>query len=424
MKSGLSLSSLKTVKSSITLLLFRLISIFSAFITQVLILKYFEKDSLGLYASCLKTLNVLSILLSFGTPNSLYKFLSNSSKEKHDYSHFLKVIFKICFLPSLGISVIILIILKVFQLDNYQTNTIYIVCLALPFYSWFLPLTEFYRAISDKVINSEWFRNILRPLLTISFIVIAYNIYAFDNIHTPAWILSISITITSVTLSVLILNILPRQNPAALYKISTLKYFVSSLPMMASKFTDSLAIAIPIWMLSLYSLNQTGEYVLIFQISSLTAIGLPISRVLFIKKLRSLFIDQEISKLKTLVKRINIYVGVVSLFFFIVINTIIPIALERFFEITIQKKIILLVVSIGSLTNVACGLTGVLLNMTENEAYLSRISALLTILLFVFCVIFVPMYGIFGAAISYSIYIILLNVLSIQKLYRQGFYGW
>ena len=165
--------------------------------------------------------------------------------------------------------------------------------------------------------------------------------------------------------------------------------------------------------------SQIGIYNVAVKISMFASIILFSINSIVAPKISEFFNQENFIELRKIIKISS------KLMFFLTIPVLILILVFSEFILSIfgtqfvSGVLCLNILIAGQLINVLCGSVGYILNMTEYQNVFKWIIILSVILNIVLNIILIPLHGIFGAAISSTISLILWNIVSCIYIYKK-----
>jgi len=184
------------------------------------------------------------------------------------------------------------------------------------------------------------------------------------------------------------------------------------VPIMTSSILSFLIMNIPIYFAGYLGMNSDVTfYSVCIKISLFINLGVAIVNSFYAPKYADAFRHQEFLKLKYLYskarKELMIISSIPLIFIFIYADRIMSV-----FNVESNQNVILLVVfSITQFICLSTGTTGVFLNIVNKERAL-RLNTTIGLLLTLICCLFMPIIGIYGMLIGYSIGVLFENIAS------------
>ncbi|MEZ9006739.1 flippase [Vibrio sp. 10N.247.311.59] len=389
-------------------------------IIGVILARTLGPEQFGVYAVIMSLLSVICIPSSAGLPQLLIKTISSkyASKEFQEIRGILNWSLIYISIASV-VSILIVYILQQFSLFEPSVNDVLIVGLLLVPLRGFITrfigvLNGLNKPVKSQVVNSV----IIQSLL----ICMIYASLKMDFKITSLTILSMNVGATII--GIFIYYFIYRSsidsrvfcaNPK--YKIS--KWQSSLVPFTLLVVIGTLNTELATLILSHFgSLSEVGYFKVGLQCVSLLTIGLgAINNVLAPTISRNfstgdtLAVQQQLTQSVWLTSLIAFpAVFVLSVWGDFIINLLFGTEYS-------ESKDILLILLFGQLFNVLMGSPGLVLQMTGNERFaLKNLTITLILTLFVMLIL-IPKYSAVGAAISVTVSIIILNVLSSYDAY-------
>lgn len=169
-----------------------------------------------------------------------------------------------------------------------------------------------------------------------------------------------------------------------------------------------------------FGLEKTGVYSIVKKISLLTSMPLVAINSVITPQLSILFEQKRISEINLLLKK----VFVLLLLYSIPVTTLIILFSSELLVIFGQEfkqgNNILIITTIGQFINIITGPVGNILIMSNQEKLLRNIIVVITSLCLVSYFIFIPLYGVTGAALITSLRVILQNLIVFGLVLKQS----
>ena len=390
------------LKGSFVIFIFKILGAISLFLTYILIPRYYGVEIFGVFNIIFGLLMISSVMARIGLDTYVLRVISALENDKIQISLFLKEVFKILFISSLFVSLLIFVFLE--YLDFYlfksieASNYLYGLALLVLPYTLFNVLPEIFRGFHEIKIYA-FFRNFSQNFTLVLLLLLAI-FFSLD--YSPIYILYISIVIITLS-SIVALYVFLKERKITLFmsgkyenKILKNSYpmFLAASIMFIMSYIDSFMIA---YYLDEY---QVGIYSACINISMIitfipTAIGGYIS-----PKVSKHYSNNEIFEIKKIFKNSLMIIVLVTLPIVTVIYFYAEVFLGLFGTAFIVATTTLLITNIAFLSEALCGPVGFILNMTDNQHLFMRILLISLVINILFNALLIPIYGINGAAIA------------------------
>ena len=386
----------------------------SSYLVVLILARKIGSEGVGTFSLFLQTLVFLGTFLSFGTSTSFIRFIGQfyKSKEEGNIRKLFDFIFKYIFPFSIFFSIIFYIICS-FSVDHYENfeimkGTIGITTFTISVFTINLILIEMLRGFGNVVL-SEFLRSFFRPLSLLLMLIFVFDFDIEFVLITTNLAIIISLIFSALYVYQYRKSLLTNRG-----ENFTDSYILkSSFPMMLSSLSFALMDLIPLITISIYCTNQeVGVYSVALKIAQFISITLLVVNTINAPKISQLYHNNKLDELNKLVRHSSklILFSALAISFLILISYY-PILLF-FGKGFIQGQIPLFILVFSQLINSFFGSSGNLLNMAGYQSILRNIALVSGGLLLILCVLFIPFYGITGAAIAILINILFLNSLS------------
>lgn len=423
----LSESSLELLRAASTSFIFKLVGMGLSYIFTYIVAKYLGSSAMGLYGLSLIFLNVLVVLGVFGLDNYIVKYVSRHKVKGSDeeiVSLYRTVI-------SIVIPLTIILSFALYLSSGFLAESLfndpelgiylkYTSVIVIPFcflrinYSVFMGLKQI------KILSL--FENVLIYLFSI---IIILFFLLFNEFETPVTIIAymISVVITSV------ISFIYLKKEIGLNKVKTktkrvVNIIRESLPMLLTSSTGLIVAWTDIFMLGIFSTSSNvGIYRVVVKIASLISLALLASNTISAPKFSEESVKDNGIGLKPLVRRNSVLLTTSGLAIFIVIFSFSKEILMIFGEEYIVGKLMLQILTIGYLSRVLTGSIGAMFQNTGRHVLQMKLVIFYAILNIILNLVFIPKYGMLGAAIGTTSTIVTGRIISSYFFYKEyGFY--
>tara|TARA_B100000965_G_scaffold59287_1_gene45347 strand:- start:5164 stop:6453 length:1290 start_codon:yes stop_codon:yes gene_type:complete len=412
---------LSLIKKSFNVFILRILSIFLGFIFTYYITQLYGAEGMGVFALCQSILMISTLFSLVGTDIASVKFISTNfyqkkySKIKSIYLSILKIVIPISAIISLMAFLSIDIASDIiFNKPSIRIGLFYIIIAILPLCLIYIH-SESLRGMK-KVELYSIIKYFLTPFFSIILLAIFYD---SSNIFLPILVYCTSIILAS------IIGFIIWIKKSRFFITDSICTSISevlkiSLPLMVSSSMLLLLQWIDILILGYFETSsQIGVYNVAVKISMFASIILFSINSIVAPKISEFFNQKKFFELKKIIKASSKLMFFSTIPILILILVFSEFILSFFGEEFASGIFCLNILIVGQLINVLCGSVGYILNMTEHQNVFKWIIILSFILNIVLNIILIPLHGIFGAAISSMISLILWNILSCIYIYKK-----
>jgi O-antigen/teichoic acid export membrane protein len=403
--------------------LFRITGMILGFVNMWLITNFFNAETYGVFSLIQTFLLILSVIFTLGIQNVIVIELSSKIKNEASSIDFLLEIVKIILAASLIPSIVIYfgkeMLSDLFQNDELVKH-LEILSIAIPFILlheiflyYFIGLKKFIvYGLCMFFLPNAFFSVLI--LLFKSEVVESYLITLF---FTASYFLVFILEIIIIFNKVKIKHLTKKMS---LYKSILSK----SLPMMLSGIMVLLLNWTDVIMLGIMRTeDEVGIYNAAFKIGFMVMIVISTFNVIIIPKMSELFHKGNLIELKKVVNQTTRLVTLLTLPLVIFLIVFGKFILSYFGPDFIKGYNVLIIITIASLYNTACGNGDQIMNFSNNQNTLMKLSVSALVLNIILNVFFIKQFGIEGAAFSSLLSTIFFNtalVLFIKN--KLGFY--
>lgn len=403
-------------KQSLITLVLRVFGIATLFGFTLFITNYYSENVVGEYETIRTFLLVIGSIVLLGTEQSIlfyagkYQAVQNLNGLKKVYFKMLRIlIFSTAFASFIYLIIPKSIILDFFNYDEVTYTNIKSCFYILFFYVLTLLNTEVLRAL-NYIYVSEIFRNILKylPVFIGAFLLLFYG--------NPNWLVKFYLygfVLLSIVTTVMI-YISFKKNDIEFVHPTTKEIFKTSYPMALSSLCFFLMLSFDVFLLKKYFSNEEVAFyaiaIKLFNILSMVIIAININVA---PKLAEYYEIKEYNKLTEILKksqqiifRSNLLIGFVLIIFGKII-------LNFFGENYAKSYYPMIILVSGQMIISFFGSTSALLNMSNKQEVFKNILIVATLINLILNLIFIPIYGMVGAAVSFTISSLFWNCLSV-----------
>ncbi len=401
-----------------------------AFVTIILLGRLLSLEGYGVYASVLEWLNFLAIPTALGMDRLMVREVAvyrarGAWAKVHGFLRWgnAAVLITSLVVGALGAAVVTLVV----DHDGLRLS-FYLALAALPLTS----LTSVRQAAMrgfDHIVGGQWPELVLRPLLVIALSLLAWWLLPQFGLQFSApWAVGAATAATFIAFLVgayLLAGVLRREAKPAKPSYEPGSWFRSALPFIVIS--------------GMYVINARTSALMLLAFEGPTAVGLynPASRgsdlialvllavnTAIAPTLARLFAEHKTRQLEHTVARSTRMITLVSLpvaLAFILFGNVFLAVIGPEFA---AARTALAILSVGQLVNAATGTVGTLLNMTGHERDVARAVGFSAVVNIGLNALFIPRFGLEGAALATALGTLLWNVLLSYSVYRRlGFYS-
>jgi O-antigen/teichoic acid export membrane protein len=410
------------ISSSIRVLALRVGGMLLFFICTLLITNNFDAAIVGEYDFSRALLLFLGAVVLFGMHQAII-YYSGFLKSQDNLSSIKPVYIKMAVI-MLVIAVALITIAQLIKsssvlsyFDIEFNDTASKTVLTLFFYSITLLNIDVYRAL-NKIILSEFYRNIIRYLPFLLGILILY----FTN--NPEYLIDIFLVnflfigVLSTIIVFFFFSRLPQE--ANKITISFKEIIKRSGPMAISSMSFLLMQSVDVLMLTKFTTYEdVAYYAVTVKLTMVIAIVLSSVNAVIAPDISHLFSASKKEALRARVQQGTKLIFVLTFPLILIMALGSGIILKLFGEGYDVAKSALLILLIGQTINALCGSVGTYLNMTGKHVALQKILVSALAINIVLNYLLIPAYGILGAAIATSASMIVWNIVAVIYVYKK-----
>lgn len=395
----------------------KILSVFLAYFFNFYISRKYGAVSIGILNVAVSFMSLFSVMAVFGFDQVILRLFAQYSDNIFALK---KIYFKVAvfvvlisiFFSSLMILYSKTISIYLLKSEGYRTM-IFFVAVTIPFLAINSINVEAIRGLK-LVKDSELFRMFYGSLINLIVFFLLLTFVQFNN-FIPVLSTIIGTLFTSILSSWFLIRKLKLDSGLGNEPYIRGKDLLSiSIPMLIIAASNIFTNYIPVYILAyLKSPKDVGIYNIAFKIATVTSFFLVSINSIVAPKFAELYWSNKTKELKkTVLKsaKLNFWSSTPVLLPFIFF----PKFFMGLFGIEfVEGYRSLIILSIGQFVNAFCGSVGYLLTMTGNQDVFRNIYFISTILNLLLCFILIPLLGVDGAALSFSISMIFWNVLSL-----------
>ena len=417
------------LKGGSVALVYRVANMVLSYALMVYISRELGESGIGIYNLCLAISGILVMVASLGFNTSIVRFTSQYNKlEKH---YLVRAVFKGIVKLTLPLSIVMGLVFF-FLAETLAMYVYHDAELTLPFklIGILLPMSvistinvEFIRGLKEVHI-SELYRNLVVQVINLgAFAVAMYlgirTIYAVDSY-------ALGVVVAGVYTSYYIWKYFHKKEAsepgpeADSAPFSMKEHLIISLPMIMTSFIQLLNGKVDTVMLGIYtdtaavrvfSVALKISIITNFMISSLKTIALP--------KISELFWKEDMKNLKIIVRKstnvIMLFSIPISIILLVFPSFILSLVKDGFESGANTLQIL----AFTQLLNSMCGLVGAFMNMTGHQAYFTRLVIISTLVNIGLNAIWIPLWGMEGAAWATLVSTAIWNIAGGVFIYRK-----
>lgn len=405
------------VKNSIFALIIKVFAVFLGYFFNFYISKKYGAEAVGVLNISVSTILLFSVIAVFGFDQAILRFFAQFS---NNTACLKKLYFKmLIFIVSISLSFLFFISFFAeylsyvfFKSENYLFLII-IIAISIPFLSINTLNVEAIRGLK-LIKDSELYRMLYGSMINIIIFFLLLIFIEYNN-YIPVISTVIGIVLTSMFSSVFLMKKFKKENSLSEGLSLNIKdIIVISMPMFVITVSNIFSNYLPIYILAYFkSTKDVGIFNIAFKIATITSFFLVSINSIVAPKFAEFYWNNKNEDLKkTVLKsaKLNFWSSTPLLALFIIFPKFFMGLFGKEFEEGYRSLILL---SIGQFVNGFCGSVGYLLTMTGHQAVFRNIYLFSTLINFVLCLSLVPIFGIDGASLGFSISMIFWNLASL-----------
>ncbi|WP_066358651.1 flippase [Aliarcobacter cryaerophilus] len=406
------------LKGSAVIFAFKMFGAISLFFIHILISRYYGAEILGVFNLILSLMIIGAIISRFGLDMYIIRVIPSLEKEDEKISLFLKEVLKIVFVGSIAVSFLIYLLSDIINIYIFKSidASYYIfglIIVMVPF-AFLNVLPEIFRGLHDIKIYS-FFRNVFQNLLVL--ILLSYSIFLsskFDPIYT---LYSSIIIITGILFFVLYKFLKKHNIDLSIKGKYNDKILAYSYPMLLTSSMMFLMGYSDVFMISYYlDEYQVGIYSACVKLSFAVIFILASINGFIAPKISQAYSNGEKHKINAIYKSSIKLILLFTTPIFILLYIFPEFFLGLFGSEFLTATTTLIIINTAFLINAIFGSVGYILNMTDNQKFVSKVIFICLLLNMIFNLILIPLYGIDGAAIATVISTLIMNLSLFFKL--------
>ena len=392
-------------------LVFSLSGTLAGYLFTLFVARNFGASVNGLIAISFSIFMMATMLGRLGIDINLVKYYSDENVIRADTGTFFKMLLKALVFSSLiGVSVYLLrdlIAIKIFGKEQLIPYLKWI-SFAIPLWVSTLLCASFFRAIRKNK-TYAFLNNAGRFLVTL---ILAVGLYYFISKDELITIQAHFYALVCLAIGSFIAVLFYLKPIRIKSDYNSWKFLRESFPMMLSSAILVVLGWIDTFILGIFESDDVvGIYSVSLKIATLTSFGLQAINSILAPKISAAYKQEDMITFKKLIRfstRLNFLITLLLISVIIIFHCYI---LEFFGEEFLAGSIILLILCIGQVVNSLSGSVGVILQMTGHQTKFRNFVLIALITNIILNLIFTPIYGAIGIAVSTVISMALWNLL-------------
>lgn len=405
------------IYNSVVTLSIRVLGVITLFGLSWFMTNTVDESSVGYYEFARVVLLTIATFGLLGTEHAILYFAGKFEAEKRLH-HLGDVYFKmmgIVIVSSIIVCILFQLLPQVFfgyfGIDKDFLSIIERCFLILPFYALTILNTEAIRAFR-KIGISEWFRNILKytPLF-IGLLAIRSEWVSEKSLLD--WYLYGFVVLAFLSFLVVLLCMYSHKIKRTIKDSPTSKAVLQqSYPMAISAFYTFLLMTIDVFLLGhYYGADYVAYYAIAMKVMSVLSMVIVAVNINFAPKIALYFTKNDQINLQKNLQKTAYFIAITNLILGVLLLAFAPYILQLFganYLIALPAYYILIVVQIIVST---FGMVPMYMNMTEKQSLFHKIMFVAVVINIILNALFIPKYGLIGAAISYGVTVLFWNII-------------
>ncbi|CAN2040444.1 Polysaccharide biosynthesis protein C-terminal domain-containing protein [Candidatus Magnetomoraceae bacterium gMMP-15] len=390
------------------------------YLSTLLITRNLGADFYGLFILASKIVGIITAFSLLGLPKTIIRFVSYYSGKK-EFTKIKAIVFfsiKTVLIVSLFMSTILFLFSPMLSNIIFHKSQLNDVLRVLVFSIPFVALTFILQScltalklIRYQIILSK----ILKPMI---FIILLLIVFLIDlKLKGLVWTEVITVFIIFFISIYFLFTKYSFSEKASNFKSEKKDILKFSLPVYLNIFLRRIIQLCPLFFLGIYASNaELGIYQLSSKLSML--VNLPLSfNPIFSPSFSRLYAENKKETIEKLYKTIIKRIFAISLIIFFILMLFSKTILGIFGKEFITGFNILMILGAGQLINAGTGPAGNILLMCGRSRLIFINSVVMFFIMLIFCLIFIPDYGILGAAVSLALTTGFINILRVLELH-------
>lgn len=412
------------LSGGITLLVILVLNRVAMLALAVVLARGLGAENYGVYAFAFAAVGLASVFADFGFPTLLERLVATGELQQNQ--PLINGLLKRSSQLVAGASIIAAAVLVCFALlkyDGWQSDQgrALIVAAAI------VPIGAFLRSWSGvlsgyrQVLRSRAVELLMLPMTALGLILVAFGFFPQSQNATVALTIQwFSTVLAAVVLLLMLQKHRPKTNNSQA-QYETKQWLRSAAPLMIVGSASSIVALCDILMLGVMrSTTEVGVYRVAAQSSLLIGMGVQAANMILAPRFARWWKAGEMQKMQAIVTQSTRLVFALAATGCLIFALVGQVFLNFVFGVEFAASFLpLMVLCVGQLFSVGFGSVGYLLTMTGNEQATARGMLIAAVVNIVLNLLFIPKWGMMGAAVATSISLIFWNLLlyrSVRKL--------
>ena len=399
---------------------FRSLGAAISFFMNIIVAREIGADGIGSYHLVLTLSTVFSTIALLGFNNLLTKFVPQFVLKKVKVSTLFSRTLKYSFGASLLISLILWITSYHRSIDGSLEIALRFTSLSLGAMTIIPLCSDYLRALLRPRISAI-FQSLLIPTLLFIVVLALKSTKQLDinNFLISYCVVASLISLVSFLVS---MKVSPKYKDVPSRKISLIneskKFYYIKLVNIPLRYSDVLILSIMVTAadLGIYTTSLRYSVLLQFVLLAFSLISAP--------KISQLLSKKNWMGLKQLIRRVSLGIVIITLPVTLFCLFFPHFAMGVFGKEFLAGSTVLVILTLGQIVNMGTGVVGTLLTYSGNQNDVLKVNGVSGALNIIACIPLIHYFGILGAAISSSLFLVLGNLVQVILVYRKfGFYS-
>lgn len=370
----------------------------------------------GSFVLAFSIINIVGVISLIGLDTLSVKYISGYiSDDQKAQKVFSRIAFTVALSAILFTSIAFLSMKVLSELPylDFQMSEVTLIAITVPGFVFLRLISAYYRGKQNLLVHGFLENNLLFGSLFISAITFTFLLHGYLSL---GFMLKILIVTTYSVVFCLVLQLL-RTKRLGCFQIriwNPLKLIKSSFPLLLVASLAMLTGYLDIFMLSYFdNKSSVGIYDIAIKYSSVTAIFLVAINAYTMPKISEFFMENKTQDLLRTVQQSSMLIIFSNIPIQLLLLLISPFALAIYGPEYLVGLPALRILILAQLISAICGPVAILLQMTDNQGIFQIIFLCSTTINVILNLIWIPDYGITGAALATLISTTLWNILSV-----------
>lgn len=400
--------------------IFKMVGIILNYILVFYISNKIGIEAVGIYNISFVTMLFLATLFSFGLNFSITRFtgeyLNDRVKLKTVYNKCLQIAIPASLFGAFFLYLLSDYIALNFYKDIKYAKALKIISIISPMYILTVFNIEYIRGVK-KIIESEFIRNIINPLI----IIIAIFVLSFYDLNDISTLYGVAVSVF-IGFVISMYSIIKHNNGFLINKkgnISKKDLLTPSIPLLIMGLAAFFLSESGLFILEIYyDAKEVGDYTIIYKISLAGSLVFITISTIIGPKFAELFWANKMNELEKAILYSSKIIFILSVPVIIILIIFSNFWLQ-IFGLDTELKTPLLILIIGQFIYAITGVSGVYLMVTDKQKVFRNIYIISAGLNLILCFLLIPKYDVLGASISISISYIVLNIICTSYIYKK-----